>query len=164
LEQFYGWDIGDLERVIRAQLLKQKLIPLYDSSAKTQGETVLEDILSGADFSKAAQRHSDDEFTKNDGGQLGYIQRGNTEIPPQIVEAAFLLEEGQTADELAQTLFGYHIVKTIDRRGENEVLPAHILFRFEDPAVFINVRKEQIDIIRYIQPPEVSPQLEAEEQ
>ena len=116
LDEFYGWDLSDLKRVIRAQLLKQKLVPLFDTSAKSRGQTVLEDIKSGADFSRAAARHSDDEFTKGDGGRLGYIFRSNTEIPPQIIEAAFLLEEGQVADELVETLFGYHIVKTIDRR------------------------------------------------
>lgn len=162
LDEFYGWDLSDLKRVIRAQLLKQKLVPLFDTSAKSRGQTVLEDIKSGADFSRAAARHSDDEFTKGDGGRLGYIFRSNTEIPPQIIEAAFLLEEGQVADELVETLFGYHIVKTIDRRSDDEILPAHILFRFEDPSVFINARKEQIDISRYITPAE--PQLESAEE
>lgn len=158
LADFYGWDLGDLKRVIKAQLLKQKLVPLFDTSAKTRAQTVLEDINNGGDFAKLAAKHSDDEFTKNDGGQLGFISRGNTEIPPQIVEVAFLLDAGETSKGLVQTLFGYHIVKTLAYRGTDEAQVSHILFRFEDPSVFVSRRQEMIDISRYLTLPEPPPQ------
>lgn len=163
LADFYGWSLGDLRRVIRAQLLKQKLIPVFDTTAKPQAEAVLEDIRGGADFAKAAKQHSDDEFTRGSGGQFGYIARTNTEIPPQIVEQAFALSAGQVSDSLVQTLFGYHIVKTVEYRGDDEALVAHILFRFEDPSVFLNRHEEQIAVSRYITldeplPPEESQQ------
>lgn len=157
LDDFYGWDLSDLRRVIKAQLLKQKLVPIFDTTAQPEAEAVLEDIKNGADFAKAAKLHSDDEFTKDNGGKFGYIFRSNTDIPPQIVERAFSLEKGQVAEDLVQTLFGYHIVKTIDYRSQDEALVAHILFRFEDPSVFINQRKEQIPVSRYITIPESLP-------
>ena len=161
LQDFYGWNLADLRRVIKAQLLKQKLIPIFDTTAKPRAETVLEDVLSGVDFAKAAKKYSDDEFTKNNGGSLGFIRRTNTDIPPQIVEKAFSLEAGQTADELVQTLFGYHIVRTNKFRGEDEAQISHILFRFEDASVFVNARKEQIGISRYITLPEAAPQIQS---
>jgi len=154
LQDFYGWDLSDLKRVIKAQLLKQKLVPIFDMTAKPRAEAVLNDISRGADFAKAAAQHSNDEFTKNNGGQFGYIFRSNTDIPPQIVERAFSLAEGETSGELVETLFGYHIVKTLKYRGDDEALVAHILFRFEDASVFINERKTIVDVARYITLPD----------
>jgi len=150
LEDFYGWDLGDLKRVIKAQVLKQKLVPIFDPVAKVQAQEVLDDIKNGENFARAAKAHSEDEFTKDNGGEFGYIFRSNTDIPPQIVEKAFSLGENEVADDLVETLFGWHIVKNLKYRSDNEALIAHILIRFEDASSFINNRKDMLDISRYI--------------
>lgn len=157
LKDFYGWDLGDLRRVIRAQLLKQKLLPLLDKDLRPRAQSLLTDVLDGADFKAVAQTASEDVFTKDNGGEFGYIMKSNTEIPPQLLAKAFTLQEGQVAEELVETLFGYHIVKTIDYRSEEEALVAHILLRFRDIEEFITERRADMAISHYIQLPESSP-------
>jgi parvulin-like peptidyl-prolyl isomerase len=110
--------------------------------------------MNGKDFAKAASSASDDEFTKNVGGELGYVFRSNTELPPQIVERAFSLAAGEISPELAQTLFGYHIVKTLEYRDTDEAKIAHILIRFKDIGQFVDEREAQIDTNTYITLPE----------
>lgn len=154
LKDFYNWSLGDLRRVIRAQLLKQKLLPQLDMDVRPKAEGVLNDILEGADFAKAAKQHSEDVFTKDSGGEFGFIFRSNTDIPPQLVERAFTLAAGETSDELVETLFGLHIVRTIEYRSEDEARVAHILFRFREIEEFIAERQADMKVSHYIQLPE----------
>ena len=150
LKDFYGWRLNDLKRVIKDQILKQKLVPLLDEKTKQRAQQVLEDIKNGEPFEQAAKKFSQDEFTKNNGGELGFIFRSNTDIPPQLVERAFSLAEGEVAPELVESLFGYHIVKTIKYRSDDEALIAHILFKFDDIDKKIDKIKQSIDVKEYI--------------
>lgn len=150
LSDFYGWDLDDLRRVVRSQVLRQKLLPLLDTETKPRAQAVLDKVKAGLDFSKAAKQYSDDALTKDKGGVIGNILSSNTEIPPQIVQKAFELKAGETADELVQTLFGYHIVKTIKYRGPDEAEVAHILFRFKDIKEFTQAKLDQSSVSEYI--------------
>lgn len=78
---------------------------------KAEAEWLLEQLESGADFAELAARHSLDELTKNDGGDLGEFERG--EMEESFEEAAFGLEPGQTA--MAETSYGFHIVQVTDK-------------------------------------------------
>lgn len=150
LEDFYGWGIGDLRRVIRDQILAQKLVPLLDTSAREEAEQVLQEVQDGEEFSKAAADHSDDDLTNEKGGVIGYVFRSNTDIPPQLVERAFNLAAGEVSEELVETLFGLHIVKTVEYRNPDEAQIAHILFRYEDIETFVNQRQEELSSSVYI--------------
>jgi hypothetical protein len=150
LHDFYDWDLNDLRRVIRSQLLKQKLLPLLDTEVRPEAEEALADIMDGADFAAIAKAQSDDVFTKDNGGEFGFIFRSNTEIPPQLVERAFSLEAGQTGSELVETLFGLHIVKTLEYRSEQEAKVAHILFRYRDIDDFVTEKKAELTVSDYI--------------
>jgi hypothetical protein len=150
LEDFYGWGLGDLRRVVKDQILKQKLLPVLDTEILPRAENALIDVQNGLDFAEAAAKYSEDELTKDKGGELGYIFRSNTVLPPQLVEKAFSLAEAEVSGELVETLFGFHIVKTIEYRSPDEALIAHILFRFKDITEFIEQQKKDINIDRYI--------------
>lgn len=153
LSDFYDWDVNDLRRVIRAQLLKQKLLPVLDTEVKPEAEAALSDVLGGADFKAIAKAQSDDTLTKDKGGELGVIARSNTELPPQLVETAFSLEAGQTSQELVETLFGLHIVRTIEFRSADEARVAHIFFSYRDIDEFVTQKRSDISLSDYIQIP-----------
>jgi parvulin-like peptidyl-prolyl isomerase len=162
LDDFYGWDLGDLRRVIRYQIRDQKLVPLLDTAVKPEAEAVLADVLAGEDFAQAAKDHSEDALTKDNGGILGEIFRSNTDIPPQLVERAFSLKEGEVSDQLVETLFGFHIVKNLEYTAEDQVRVAHILFRYEDVDTFVEEREAEANISIYI---DVEPEItQSEEQ
>ena len=99
-------------------------------------------IDEGADFAELAKEYSEDPGTVKQGGDLGFINRGDFLL--EFEEVAFSLEPGQISD-IVQTLYGYHIIKLIEKRGE-KVRCSHILIQLqpteEDEKNVINELEE----------------------
>jgi peptidyl-prolyl cis-trans isomerase D len=83
-----------------------------DAAAKAKAEALLKQIKGGADFAALATANSDDPGSKEQGGELGMIQRGVT-VPP-FEKAAFALQPGQVSD-VVKSDFGYHIIKVEEK-------------------------------------------------
>jgi peptidyl-prolyl cis-trans isomerase D len=79
-----------------------------DAAARQKAEDLLKQIKGGADFAQLAKANSDDPGSKEQGGELGMIQRGVT--VPAFETAAFGLQPGQYSDVI-KTQFGYHILQ-----------------------------------------------------
>ena len=79
-----------------------------DAAAKEKAQNILKQIKAGGDFAALAKANSDDPGSKEQGGELGEIQRGVT--VPAFEQAAFSLQPGQVSD-LVKTQFGYHIIQ-----------------------------------------------------
>jgi peptidyl-prolyl cis-trans isomerase D len=84
-----------------------------DAAAKQKAEDLLKQIKGGADFAALAKANSDDPGSKDQGGELGMIQRGVT--VPAFETAAFGLQPGQISD-LVKTQFGYHIIQVEEKQ------------------------------------------------
>jgi foldase protein PrsA len=76
-------------------------------------QTVLAELEGGKDFGELAAEYSIDEGTADDGGDLGFFQRGM--MIPEFEEVAFALEVGETTEEPVKTDYGFHIIKLIER-------------------------------------------------
>ncbi|HUN15368.1 MAG TPA: peptidylprolyl isomerase [Saprospiraceae bacterium] len=96
-----------------------------EKNAKEKLEKILAKIKSGEDFSKLAKLHSDDPGSAKNGGELGWMKRGN--LVPEFEATAYNLEK-DSVSEIIETEYGFHIIKLIGRRG-NSILTKHILIK-----------------------------------
>ena len=94
---------GQEEQVVASHILLED-----EETAKE----VLAKIEAGEDFEELANSYSTDEATSANGGDLGYISRG--QMDESFEEAAFSLEKGAVSD-VVQTSEGYHIIKVTDK-------------------------------------------------
>ena len=109
---------------------QKKEIETYNAEAKKKADEVLAKVLApGADFAKLAGEYSQDPGSKNAGGDLGFAQKG--QFVPEFEKACFDdLKTGETAKQLVQSSFGYHLIKKAEERGSGDSLEArcgHIL-------------------------------------
>jgi peptidyl-prolyl cis-trans isomerase C len=84
-------------------------------------EPVLKEVLTklarGESLEKLASTYNVDK-SREDGGDLGYIRRG--QLAPsfaQFEEAAFSLRKKGEISEVVKTPFGYHLIQLAERRG-----------------------------------------------
>jgi peptidyl-prolyl cis-trans isomerase D len=80
--------------------------------ARAKATDILKQIKAGANFADLAKKNSDDPGSKEQGGELGWIVKGQT--VPEFEKAAFSQDKDQISD-LVQTSFGFHIIQTEDK-------------------------------------------------
>lgn len=76
--------------------------------AKAKAEEVIEKLKNGEDFSTLAKEYSDDEGTKENGGDLGYFNTGD--MVEAFETAAYALDVNEYTTEPVETEYGYHII------------------------------------------------------
>jgi peptidyl-prolyl cis-trans isomerase D len=86
------------------------------AKAKSEAEKVLAEARKGADFAALAGKHSKDEGTAGNGGDLGFFGRERMVQP--FSEAAFSMKPGEISD-LVRSPYGFHIIKVEDVRPES---------------------------------------------
>jgi len=82
-------------------------------------------ILGGKSFNVLAVIYSEDTESAKNGGEIGYLTRG--ELEKEYADAAFSLT-ANTVSKIVETRYGFHIIQIIDRKGEM-VNTRHILIR-----------------------------------
>jgi parvulin-like peptidyl-prolyl isomerase len=87
--------------------------------------SLLTQLLAGADFNSLARQYSQDTLTRDGGGDLGWFPRGVL-ISKEIEEAAFALQPGQYSG-VVQSAFGFHIVQTIESEPSRPLTPDQLL-------------------------------------
>lgn len=88
-----------------------------DAAAKAKADDLLKQIKSGGNFADLAKKNSDDPGSKGQGGELGWLDRGQT--VPEFDKEAFSLAPGQTSGVI-KTKFGYHILQVEDKKTAHE--------------------------------------------
>ena len=100
-------------------------------------------VYKGEDFKMLATLYSDDPGSATNGGELGFVNRGD--LVPEFERAAFRLKEGEIS-EVVKSQFGFHIVQLIERRGE-QINVRHILIKTKVNATALYAAKIKIDNI-----------------
>jgi parvulin-like peptidyl-prolyl isomerase len=99
---------------------------------REEAERILMQLQASADFAALSKAHSQDESTREYGGDLGFFPRGIL-VVPQVEEAAFALQPGQFSGVI-EGPNGYHIVQVIDRDPAREISPDNMRF-LRDQAI-----------------------------
>lgn len=100
--------------------------PAADEKARAMAlaDSILQGLRAGGDFATAARRFSMDPGSREQGGSLGWIRRGQG-WDPRFEAAAFSLRVGQISNPV-ETAFGYHLIQ-VERSQPAEVSVRHIL-------------------------------------
>jgi len=114
-------------------------------------EPVLKEVLTklskGEGFEKLASTYNIDR-TREDGGNLGYIRRG--QLAPsfaQFEEAAFSLVKKGDLSEVIRTPYGFHIIQLEEMRGANLRPLEQVRERIR---LFLQAKKRQEAYLNYV--------------
>jgi peptidyl-prolyl cis-trans isomerase C len=92
--------------------------PKWDDQRKQEvrrkAEQILRNLKKGQDFAALAREQSDGP-TRANGGDLGYIRKG--QLDAQLENAVFKLKPGETSD-IIETSYGFHIFRMSDWKPE----------------------------------------------
>lgn len=122
--------------IIRQNVLRDKLgdalaeeVPTVAEQARArhilveteeEAQDAIARLEAGEDFAALAQELSIDTASAAQGGDLGFVPRG--QFVPQVDEAIFSLPIGEISEPI-ETQFGWHVVEVLERE-ERELSPA----------------------------------------
>jgi len=108
---------------------------------------VVTKLSQGESFEKLASTYNIGKF-KEDGGNLGYIRRGQLAPPfAQFEEAAFSLRKRGEISEVVSTPYGFHILRLEDMRGTTVKLLNQVKERIR---FFLQPKKKQDAYLEYV--------------
>ncbi|MFW5885270.1 MAG: protein translocase subunit SecD [Patescibacteria group bacterium] len=125
---------------------EKKQIQVQKEEAQKKAKETLKQVKEGADFAELAKEESDDPGSGEKGGDLGFFGKG--EMVPAFEEAVFSedLKEGEIYPELAESSFGFHIIKKTGEKEEDEerkIQASHILIQAPGQEQVLAQKKNQ---------------------
>lgn len=114
--------------------------------ARERAEELRRRILDGEDLGFLAPIYSDDPGSKDEGGDLGCVGRG--QFVPEFEAAAFRLQNGEIS-EVVETEFGYHVIEMLERKGEQACL-RHVLIQPKVTSSNLLRASSRLDSIRQL--------------
>ena len=111
---------GSQRQMVRQTLARHILITLDaltdNAEARRQLSVLRERIVNGQDFGELARIHSDDPGSASRGGELGWIDTGNT--VPVFERTMDSLAPGAISEPF-RSQFGWHLVQVLERRNRD---------------------------------------------
>jgi peptidyl-prolyl cis-trans isomerase C len=101
--------------------LKENATPEEKKAQKKKADLAQKRLKKGDDFEKVAKEVSEDERTKNSGGNTGFFSKGkrmNT-YGEKVEEKAFALKTGQISD-IIEEKNGYYLIKVGEKKPQKE--------------------------------------------
>ncbi len=97
-------------------------------AARKKVDALAAQLKNGADFVELAKTSSDDTGSKDKGGDLGIVKRGDGLLPPKFESALYQMSASGDVSDPVETEFGWHIIKL------TELVPARTQ-SFDEPDV-----------------------------
>lgn len=112
LRGFYDWSMGEYRDIVRGTLLKRKVSFAIDESAKQKADDIRRRVNSD-NFADVAREVSDDQATKANGGDVGFVPEDSHDANG-LVQAASRLAKNRISPVIEGT-DGYYIVKPLEK-------------------------------------------------
>ena len=133
--------IIETEVEIAQIVLKPKITNIEKKRIIAKLNKFKERIREGEDFKVLATLYSDDPISAKNGGELGFVGRGD--LVPAFEAAAYKLK-GDEISNIIESEFGYHIIQLIERRGE-QINVRHILLKPKVSSTQLMAIKSEIE-------------------
>lgn len=85
-----------------------------DAVVKKQAQDLVTQLRAGGDFAALAKQFSEDPGSKENGGDLGFFERGR--MVPEFEQAAFSQQVNAIGDPV-KTQYGYHIIQVTQKQA-----------------------------------------------
>lgn len=149
LRDYYDWSISDFRRSIKQELLNAKVVKKLDTQVRPRAEKAQDEINAGASFASVAKKYSDDETTKANGGELGFlVSKNDRNIPVQTINALSQLQPGEVSDVI-DLGYGLEIVK-LDGIEDDKYKASRVFFAYKPLDDYLNDIKESDPATVYI--------------
>jgi hypothetical protein len=130
LSSYFGWNINDLKRKVKQELLAQAVVAKLDITTNNKAQVALKQLQQGATFATLAGQVSDDASTRGNAGEYAFLVTSNSaQVPPAITAELSKLQPGQVSG-IINTGFTLDIIKVIDSSPSGDHV-AHIQFTFQ---------------------------------
>ncbi len=104
---------------------EKKQLDEYNKQADKKAKEALSAVIRGLDWAEAVKKYTEDDKTKNNDGNLGFINEASY---PKIYAWAKTHTVGEVGRELFKTDSSYSVVKKVsEREGEKQVTASHLL-------------------------------------
>ncbi len=87
--------------------------PQEESKLKAQAEDLLKQVKSGGNFAELAKKHSEDPGSKEKGGDLDWVVKGQTVA--EFEKALFDLKPNEISG-IVKTTYGFHIIQALEKQ------------------------------------------------
>ena len=111
-------DFQVTERV-KARHILLKTEGTTEAVVKPKADALLKQLKAGGDFAKLAKENSNDPGSASQGGDLGFLVKGQT--VPEFEKSAFSLKPGEISD-LVKTQYGFHIIQ-VQQHDQPQIQP-----------------------------------------
>ncbi len=108
--------------------------------AEEKIDSILKELKEGADFKKLAKEKSDDEASKESGGDMDIIYKGI--LDPSFDEAISKLKPGEISGKVT-TQFGFHVIQLIEKRPPEQA-PFEEMEKSIQKFLFMEEAKKQV--------------------
>jgi peptidyl-prolyl cis-trans isomerase SurA len=148
VDAYFAAHRGEIPRLPSSVTLRQVVVtpqpsPHADSAAFWRADSIYNQIMKGGDFEQIAKRVSEDQATRELGGDFGWRRRGD--FVPEFDQVYFGMLPGHVSPPFRTTI-GWHIVR-VDRVQPSEVKGRQILIRPKIDSVDIRKARLRADSV-----------------
>lgn len=120
IRDYYDWSFDEYKNSIHDQLLRKKVMAKLDKDGRKHAEELLTFVTSGGqDFATVAKSQSEDVISKNQGGDVGVVNK-STDDPNGIIKVAAGLQVGQVS-QIIEGVDGFYILKLIAKPDADNI-------------------------------------------